>query len=380
MGRVEEGSCEDPPTTLISQIELFQIRLPLLSPFETSVGRTTERRIILVRLADRDGAEGWGECVAEEWPSYSEEWTESAWPALEQILAPMTIGAEPDEIEQRFASVRGNRMAKAAIESAGWDLAARRRNLPLWQLLGGTRREIPSGVSIGLQPTNEALLEKIDQELSAGYQRIKVKIKPGRDVRLIEAVRERHPDIPLMADANSAYRLSDAAVLRQLDRFGLMMIEQPLAHDDIVDHARLQKEIATPICLDESIRSARDAEHAISIGACRIINIKMGRVGGHAEARRIETIARQNGVAVWCGGMLEAGIGRAHNIALSTLSGFTLPGDVSASARYWKEDIIEPPVTVTSRGTIVPRDGPGIGFEVKRDRIEKLTERRATIA
>lgn len=363
----------------IARVALTQIRLPLLTPFETSVGRTTERVIILVRLEDNDGIEGWGECVAEEWPSYSEEWTESAWPALETILAPMAIGATLEDIETRFEPVRGNRMARAAIESAAWDLSARQKSIPLWQLLGGTQREIPSGVSIGLQPTTDALFSKIEHELAAGYQRIKIKIKPGRDVDLIAAVRDRYPDVPLMADANSAYRLSDVALLRELDRFHLMMIEQPLAHDDILDHARLQKEIATPICLDESIRSARDAEHAINIDACRIVNIKMGRVGGHAEARRIERVCRENGVAVWCGGMLEAGIGRAHNIALSTLAGFTLPGDVSASARYWAEDIIEPPVTVTPRGTIVPPDGPGIGFEVKRDRIEKLTVRRATI-
>jgi o-succinylbenzoate synthase len=367
---------------IIRRVELREIRLTLLHPFETSFGRTTERHIILVRVEDVDGREGWGECVAEEGPFYSEEWTESAWAVMEQFLAPLVIGAaieSAEVVDGLFAHVRGNRMAKAAIETAVWDLDAHRRNLPLWKLLGGTREEIACGVSIGLQPAPSALLEKIERELSAGYQRIKIKIKPGHDIALVEAVRARFPDIPLMVDANSAYRLSDAPMIRELDRFKLMMIEQPLAHDDIVQHARLQREIATPICLDESIRSSDDALHAIEVGACRIINIKLGRVGGHMEARRVEQVCRERAIPVWCGGMLEAGIGRAHNIALSTLSGFLLPGDVSASARYWDEDIIDPAVTVTNRGTIVPPSGPGIGFAVKRDRIEKLTVRSKVI-
>jgi o-succinylbenzoate synthase len=357
----------------LARVELIQIRLPLVSPFETSVGRTTERDIILVRLEARDGTEGWGECVAEEIPSYSEEWTGSAWPALENILAPMTLRGD------RIDWVRGNRMAKAAIESAAWDLRARQQKLPLWELLGGSDREIRCGVSIGLQDSIDALLAKIDKELAAGYQRIKIKIKPGKDIDLIAAVRERHRDVPLMADANSAYTLDDTPLLRRLDEFKLMMIEQPLAHDDIVDHARLQVAINTPVCLDESIRNVRDARHAIQLGACKVINIKMGRVGGHAEAKAIEGLCRERGIAVWCGGMLEAGIGRAHNIALSTLPGFSLPGDVSASERYWHEDIIDPPVTVTSRGTIRPPSGRGIGYQVRRDRIDAMTTRRVTI-
>ena len=367
---------------IIRRVELREIRLTLLHPFETSFGRTTERHIILVRVEDDDGGEGWGECVADETPFYSEEWTETAWPVLQQFLAPLVIGTaieSAEEVDGRFAHVRGNRMAKAAIETAVWDLDARRRNVPLWKLLGGTRTEIPSGVSIGLQPTTSALIQKIEKELAAGYQRIKIKIKPGHDLELVKAVRARFPEIPLMVDANSAYRLTDAPMLRELDRFNLMMIEQPLAHDDIVQHAKLQREITTPICLDESIRSSEDARHAIDIGACRIINIKLGRVGGHVEARRVEQACRERGIPVWCGGMLEAGIGRAHNIALSTLSGFVLPGDVSASARYWDEDIIDPPVTVSSRGTIVPPSGAGIGFAVKRERIEKLTVRSKVI-
>ena len=367
---------------LLRRIELRQIRLPLLHPFETSLGRTTERQIILVRVIDKDGAEGWGECVADENPYYSEEWTESAWAAIGQFIGPLAVSTSFDsagDVRSIFAHIRGNRMAKAAIESACWDLEARIRDMPLWKLLGGTGREIPSGVSIGLQPSNEALIRKIEAELAAGYQRIKIKIKPGHDVSLVEAVRSKFPDVPLMADANSAYRLEDARLLRDLDRFNLMMIEQPLAHDDIADHARLAQQLRTPICLDESIRSAADARHAIDLGACGVINIKMGRVGGHREAAEIEHVAREKGVPVWCGGMLEAGIGRAHNIALSTLPGFTLPGDVSASERYWDEDIIDPPVTVTKRGTISPPEGPGIGFNIRQKRVQSLTVRAATI-
>ena len=366
----------------LRRVELTEITMPLVHPFETSIGRTTERRIILVRVEDRDGVEGWGECVAEEEPLYSEEWTESAWATLERFLAPLVVQASfehAEEVNAMFAHIRGNRMAKAAIETACWDLEARHRNTPLWRLLGGTRSEVTSGVSIGLQPTNDALLKKIEAELAAGYQRIKIKIKPHRDVELVEAVRARFPDVPLMVDANSAYRIEDAPTLRELDRFRLMMIEQPLGNEDLADHARLQKQISTPVCLDESIRSAADARFAIELGACRVINIKLGRVGGHAEARRIQRICREHNVPVWSGGMLEAGIGRAHNIAMSMLPGFTLPGDVSASARYWTEDIIDPPVEVTNRGTIVPPAAPGIGYRVNRERIERLAVRTNTI-
>jgi len=367
---------------LVRRVELRQIRLPLLNPFETSVGRTTERHMILVRVEDSDGVEGWGECVADDDPYYSEEWTGSAWLVLERFLVPLIAGTSMDSAEtvpQRLAHIRGNRMAKAAIETACWDLEARRRGLPLWKLLGGSREEIACGVSVGLQHSTEALLEKIEHELASGYQRIKIKIKPGSDLALVEKVRERYPDIALMVDANSAYRLEDAPLLRQLDRFRLMMIEQPLAHDDIADHARLQKQLDTPICLDESIRSAADARHALELGACRVINMKLGRVGGYVEARLIEQVCRERGIPVWCGGMLEAGIGRAHNIALSTLACFVLPGDVSASKRYWEEDIIDPPVTVSKRGTITAPAGPGIGFAVRADRIEALTIRRKLI-
>src|SRR5688572_14678015 len=277
-------------------------------------------------------------------------------------------------------AVRGNRMAKAAIETACWDLEARRLDKTLWRHLGGTNREISCGVSIGIQETPAALIEKIEKELNAGYQRIKIKIKPGWDVDIVREVRQRFPDIRLMGDANSAYTLEDVPLFRQLDEFNLMMLEQPLAHDDIFDHAELQKQIATPVCLDESIRSSADALHAIQLGAARIVNLKLGRVGGHAQAKQVERVCRENSMPVWCGGMLESGIGRAHNIAMSTLEGFTLPGDVSASVRYWEEDIINPPVTVSSRGTISAPNRPGIGFEVKLPRIEELTVRKETIS
>jgi O-succinylbenzoate synthase len=367
---------------LIQSIELREIRLPLLHFFETSFGRTTERRIVLARVTDADGAEGWGECTAGEEPFYSEEWTDSAWSTLGEFLAPMVIGRRVESAAQVFAlmkPVRGHRMAKATIETACWDLEAKKLGVPLWKHLGGTRREIASGVSIGIQDTPEILLEKIRKEVDAGYQRIKIKIKPGWDVGIVTRVRKEFPGIPLMGDANSAYTLADVPLFQDLDRFDLMMLEQPLAHDDIFDHAKLQQQIQTPICLDESIRTAEDATHAIALGSCKIINVKLGRVGGHSEAKRVEAVARENDIPVWCGGMLESGIGRAHNIAMSTLAGFSLPGDVSASARYWEEDIIEPPVTVSAKGTITVPDAPGIGFNLNLPRIDALTVRKQTI-
>jgi O-succinylbenzoate synthase len=363
---------------IISSIELREIRLPLIHFFETSFGRTTERRIILVRVTDADGVEGWGECTAGEGPFYSEEWTETAWPTLNEFLAPMVVGREVEdaaEVSGLMKKVRGHRMAKAAIETACWDLESKRAGVPLWKHLGGVHEAIPCGVSIGIQDSPEALLEKIETELAAGYQRIKIKIKPGWDLTVVRKVREHYPEILLMGDANSAYTLNDVELFQALDDFNLMMIEQPLAHDDIFDHAELQKQIKTPVCLDESIHSAEDARHAIEIGACRIINVKLGRVGGHTEAKRVEEVCRERGIPVWCGGMLEAGIGRAHNIAMATLAGFTLPGDVSASSRYWEEDIIEPPVRVSERGTITAPNTPGIGFEVNRSRVDSLTMR-----
>jgi len=369
-------------TLLIQSIELREIRLPLIHFFETSFGRTIERRILLARLTDANGVEGWGECVAGEGPFYSDEWTDTVWATLREFLAPIMLGKQIETAADVFAlmkPVRGHRMAKATIETACWDLEAKNARVPLWKHLGGTRSEIACGVSIGIQDSPEMLLEKIRKEVDAGYQRIKIKIKPGWDLRIVERVRQEFPDIRLMGDANSAYRLSDVPLFQQLDQFNLMMLEQPLAHDDIFDHAVLQRQIQTPVCLDESIHSAEDAAHAISLESCKIINVKLGRVGGHAEAKRIEKVTRNNEMPIWCGGMLEAGIGRAHNIAMSTLAGFTLPGDVSASARYWAEDIIEPPVRVSARGTITAPDAPGIGFAVNLPRIEALTLRKEII-
>jgi O-succinylbenzoate synthase len=369
-------------TLLIQSIELREIRLPLVHFFETSFGRTTERRIILARVTDENGAEGWGECTAGEGPFYSNEWTETAWATLVEFLGPMMSGKKVESAAHVFklmSPVRGHRMAKATLETACWDLEAKNAGVPLWKHLGGTRSEIACGVSIGIQDTPDALIEKIRKEVDAGYQRIKIKIKPGWDLKIIERVRKEFPEIRLMGDANSAYKLSDVPLFQQLDQFNLMMLEQPLAHDDIFDHAVLQRQIQTPVCLDESICKPEDACHAIQLESCRIINIKLGRVGGHAEAKRIEQVARDNEIPVWCGGMLESGVGRAHNIAMSTLAGFTLPGDVSASARYWEEDIIEPPVTVSERGTIKVPEAPGIGFDINVKRIEALTVRKEAI-
>ena len=366
----------------LSSIELREIRLPLIHFFETSFGRTTERRIILVRVIERDGADGWGECTAGEGPFYSDEWAETAWPTLKEFLAPMVLRREVESAKgvwDLMKAVRGHRMAKAAIETACWDLEAKRAGVPLWKHIGGAQTEIACGVSIGVQDSPEQLIEKIQKELDAGYQRIKIKIKPGWDLDIVRRVRERFPDIRLMGDANSAYTLSDVSLFRAMDEFNLMMFEQPLAYDDMFDHAELQKQIKTPICLDESVKTPADAAHAISLRACKIINVKLGRVGGHAQAQKVESIARDNGIPVWCGGMLESGIGRAHNIAMATLPGFTLPGDVSASARYWEQDIIEPEVTVSSRGTIAAPEKPGIGFAVNLRRIDQLTVRSETI-
>lgn len=367
---------------IISSIELREIRLPLIHFFETSFGRTTERRILLIRVTDNEGAVGWGECTAGEGPFYCDEWVETAWPTIKTFLAPMVIGKEINsaaETWELMKAVRGHRMAKAAIENGCWDLEAKRLGMPLWKHLGGTLTEISCGVSIGIQDTPEALLEKIQTELAAGYQRIKIKIKPGWDLKIIAQVRDRFPDIRLMADANSAYTLADTALFKELDQYSLMMVEQPLAHNDIFDHAELQKQIKTPVCLDESIHSSEDAKHAIQLGAGRIINLKLGRVGGHTQAKKVERVCRENNIPVWCGGMLESGIGRAHNIAMATLAGFTLPGDVSASSRYWAEDIIDPPVTVSTNGIISAPDNAGIGFEVNQMRVDSLTVRTELI-
>jgi O-succinylbenzoate synthase len=367
----------------LERIELREIELPLKWPFETSFGRTTKRRIMIVRVFDKTGAYGYGECTAPEDPFYNHETIETAWLIVAGFVAPLLSSARVTsavEVNEALSRIRGNRMAKGGVEAAVWDLEARLMSKPLWQHIGGSRTEISCGVSIGLQQTIEALLEKVALELEAGYQRIKIKIAPGRDVELVKAVRSKYPDIRLTVDANSAYTLADTDLLKQLDGYNLMLIEQPLAPGDLVDHARLQRELKTPICLDESILTVADARHACELGSCRIINVKLGRVGGHTEARAIQDYCRGREVPVWCGGMLESGVGRAHNIAMSTLPGFTLPGDVSASARYWEEDVIDPPVTVSPRGTIQAPTGPGIGYEVIERRIDSLTKRREDLA
>src|SRR5690242_14036671 len=346
----------------IDRVVLRHIRLPLVHFFETSFGRTYERHIILVE-AGANGISGWGEVTAGENPFYNEEWTGSIWPLLQHYAAPRVLNVElnsAEDVYPRLQHIRGHNMTKGGLEAAVWDLQARLHGNPLWKEIGGgARREIPCGVSIGIQDSVGQLLEKIRTELDAGYQRIKMKIKPGWDVEVIREVRKAFPGILLMADANSAYTLKDTSRLKQLDEFGLMMIEQPLAHDDIIDHAELQAALETPICLDECIRSAHHAEQAIRLKAGRIVNIKLGRVGGFAEAKRVHDVCQANGIPVWCGGMLESGIGRAHNIALSTLPDFVLPGDVSASKRYWRRDIVLPAVEVTSNGTIEVRDQVG---------------------
>ncbi|HEX3436858.1 MAG TPA: o-succinylbenzoate synthase [Pseudacidobacterium sp.] len=365
----------------IEAIILREIRMPLVQPFQTSFGITTDRRIMLVEIR-AEGLTGWGECVAGEHPYFSDETIDTAWLVATQELAPALASADPEhggKCPGIFRQVRGHRMAKAALENAVWDLEAQMRGISLAELLGGTREVIACGVSIGIQPTIEKQLAEVEKELAAGYQRIKLKCKPGWDVDMFEAVRTRWPDILLSCDANSAYRMNDMNHLVNFDDFDLLMIEQPLWSDDFYFHSMLQKRINTPICLDESIRNRRDALAAIEMESCSIINIKNGRVGGFSEAIAVHNAAEERGIPVWCGGMLETGIGRSHNIALSSLENFSLPGDVSASKRYWKEDIIEPAVEVSSKGEIQVPTSPGRGYEVRTDLIDRLTVRKEEV-
>ena len=366
----------------IERIVLRQLRMPLVHFFETSFSRTFERQIIIVEVVS-EGLSGWGEITAGEHPFYNEEWTAAAWLIAQNYVAPRIVGKELANAEEVYGltkHIRGHNMARGGVEAAVWDLQARRHGNPLWKEIGGgARREIPCGVSIGIQDSVEQLIGKIERELAAGYQRIKMKIKPGWDVDVVRRIRERFPNTPLMADANSAYTLADAPLLRQLDQFHLTMIEQPLAHDDIIDHAQLQTQMETPLCLDECIRTAHHAEQAIRLGACWIVNIKLGRVAGFGEAIRLHNVCQSAEIPVWCGGMLEAGIGRAHNIALATLPNFTLPGDVSASKRYWKRDIIVPEAETTPHGTIAIREEPGFGYEIDHDFLRHITVREETV-
>ncbi len=358
-----------------------EIRMELVTPFETSFGCITQRRILLLEV-DVGGATGWGEVVAGETPFYAPETVETAWHVLRDFLWPALEGREfasAADVWGLLTRIRGHNMAKGGLEAAIWDAEAQAKGVPLWKLLGGTLEEISCGVSIGIRPTLAELAGAVERALSAGYQRIKIKIKPGWDVQPVEHLRQRFPRIRLMVDANSAYRLEDWPLLKQLEAYYLMMIEQPLGWDDLYAHAELQKKLETPICLDECIHTEEQARAAIELGACRIINLKLGRVGGYSVARRIHDLCQQHTIPVWCGGMLESGVGRAHNIALSTLPNFSLPGDVAASRRYWEEDVIEPEVEVTAQGTIRVPTGLGVGYKPRLDRIEKLTARRETL-
>jgi O-succinylbenzoate synthase len=366
----------------IREITLQEIRMKLVAPFETSMERTEVRRILLVQ-ANVDGVTGWGECVAGESPYYSPETTDTAWLILRDFLWPMIKGKEfaaAGDVWDLLRRVRGHNMAKASLEAAVWDAEAKQKGVPLSKLIGGVREEIASGVSVGIKESLDELAAAVQKELAAGYQRIKIKIKPGKDVELVRRLRQDFPRIKLMVDANSAYTLSDWPLLKQLEGFYLMMIEQPLGWDDLYSHVELQKKLDTPICLDECIHSEEQARAAIELGACKIINIKLGRVAGHTVARRIHDLCQKHGVPVWCGGMLESGVGRAHNVALSTLPNFSLPGDVAASKRYWEEDIIDPEVVVSPQGTIRVPASPGIGYEPRLDRIDKLTARKERLA
>jgi O-succinylbenzoate synthase len=366
----------------IRQMTLRELRMKLIAPFETSVEVTDIRRVILVEAEVKGSGSavtGWGECVAGEAPSYGPETTETAWHMLRDHLWKLVRGTEipsAADVWPMLEPVRGHNMAKAALEAAAWDAQAKLEGVPLAKLLGGVREEIASGVSIGIKATLEELAAAVQKELAAGYQRVKIKIKPGKDLEPVKRLRKEFPSIKLMVDANSAYTLRELPVLKQLDAYHLMMIEQPLGWDDLYAHIRLQEQLATPICLDECIHTEEQAKAAVELGACRVINIKMGRVGGYTVAKRIHDLCQRHQVPVWCGGMLESGIGRAHNIALSSLANFVLPGDVAASKRYWHEDIVEPEIVVSKQGTIRVPMGPGIGFEPKRELIEKLTVRK----
>ncbi len=359
----------------IAAVELSIVRLPLVRAFETSFGAVTAREFVLVAIHD-DGAVGWGECVADRDPFYSAESTATAWHVMTQYLVPAVIGrtfAEARDVADQWRRVRGHPMAKAALEMAAWDLQARQASRPLCELLGARPRPIAAGVSIGIQPSIDALLDRVEVERAAGYRRVKLKIKPGWDVAPVEAVRARFGAIPLMVDANAAYTPADATTLAALDPFDLMMIEQPLSYDDLVRHAALQRAIRTPICLDESITGPAAATDALDLGSCRILNIKPGRMGGFGPSLAVHEIARARQVPLWHGGMLESGIGRAHNLHLSTLDRFVLPGDVSASRRYFVPDLIEPPIDVGPDGMIAVPSGPGIGVTPDPGRLREAT-------
>jgi len=366
-----------PPAPLrLDALELRLVRLPLLEPFEVSFGRMDSRLLFLLRL-DAGGHSGWGECVAFEAPLFSYETVGTALHVIRDHLAPAILGREFGDLAAltaRLAAFKGHPMAKAGIELAFVDLVARLRGEPIARVIGGVRHKVEVGVSLGIQPTVDALDERVKRYLGLGYRRIKLKIKPGADVSVVAEIRRRHPQILLSVDANAAYTLADAGLLRQLDAYDLLMIEQPLAHDDLLDHARLQKDLKTAICLDESITGHDRARQALDTGACRIVNMKIGRVGGYSEALRIHGLCVERAVPLWCGGMMESGIGRAHNVALASLPGFTLPGDISASRRYFERDVIVPPVEVAADGTVAVPTAAGHGFDVDLAFLESRTE------
>ena len=362
----------------IDRLEIIHLRMPLVHPFETSFGRVPDKETILVR-AESGGISGWGEAPVAAAPGYSYETVQTAWHVIRDFLAPRLKGVEiarAGPIAEFFGFVRGHPMAKAGIEMAVLDLFARAEGHPLWKMLGGRVEEIPTGVSLGIEPRLEDLVRQVEDAAARGYRRIKLKIKPRWDVEIVTAIRRRFPALPLMVDANAAYAIGDADHLRKLDDLGLMMIEQPLDPDDLLDHAKLQALLKTPVCLDESIKSYADGRRAIEARACRIINIKQARVGGPFAAKALHDVCAAKGIPVWCGGLLETGVGRAHNIALATLPGFTLPGDISASERYWREDIIDPPVTVGPTGMIAVPTGPGLGYTVVESRVRQRALRR----
>ncbi len=366
----------------IERIELRVLQLPLVRHFETSFRRSFGRDTILVTVW-ADGVAGWGESPVEDGPWYSPETVETAWHVQRDFLVPLLLGQEiatADEAFARMARVRGHAMAKTGLEEALWDVEARQKGVSVAHLLGSTRPAIESGVSVGIQDTPDELLAQVEGYLAQGYRRIKVKIKLGWDVEIVRRLRERWPDVPLMVDANSAYTLADAERLAALDDFGLLMIEQPLAYDDIYEHSLLQPRLRTPLCLDESIHTPAHARTALELGSCRIINIKPGRVGGLGQARRIHDLCHARGAPVWCGGLLETGVGRAHNVAIASLPGYTLPGDVSASDRYFARDVVEPPFRLNADGTITVPTGPGIGVEIDHPFLEQVTVRREVFA
>ncbi len=368
----------------LDQITLREIHLPLREPFRISSGTVSQRRICLLELHDASGAVAWSECVAGESPNYSSETIDTAWLAIEAYVAPRVLGVRFDAPGAVHAALerdfRGHQMAKAAVEMGIWGVAAAQAGVPLAQLIGGVRDRIAVGISLGIQPSPQALVDRASAAFAEGYHKVKIKIEPGRDIDYVRAAREALPSAELMADANNAYTLADTPVLAELDELNLMMIEQPLAHDDLVRHAQLQRSLRTALCLDESITSLERAQDMVTLGAGRIINIKPGRVGGFASSLAIHDYCQQQGLPVWCGGMLESGIGRAYNVALASLPNFTLPGDLSPSRRYWEQDIVTPEWTMEPDGTMaVPLDRPGIGVDVDTARVDALTVRRAVM-